>query len=72
MDEQEFIKKFQSDIRERFLSLTDEEKDIVRQNTGTSYTRVLTKIFGAEFISGLGKLRPAQESVSIKRGLAAR
>jgi len=57
-------------IRERYMSLSEEEKDDIRRLMGTQEGRVLAKLLGPDLMQQI-RLRPPQ-GASRKRGLAAR
>ena len=63
---EEFIKG----IKQRYASLSDEEKDIVRSLAGTMEGRVIAKVLGPEIMSQINFRKPIK-SVK-KRGLATR
>lgn len=65
------MEEFLNQIRERYQALSEEEKDVVRAMMGTEYGRVLTKIFGPEFMSQI-RLREPTSVVQQRRGLATR
>jgi hypothetical protein len=71
MDREEFIIQLQSEIRERFLALTEDEQDLIRQNKGTPYAMVLRKVLGEELLSGM-RVSDPRNVVAPRRGLAAR
>jgi len=45
--------KLKEEIRQRFMALTEEEKNLIRQNKETPYAKVLRKVLGEELLSGL-------------------
>lgn len=65
------MEEFFNQIRDRYLSLSDEEKDIIRGMTGTEEGRILAKVLGPELMSQI-RLRKPSAPVTKKRGLAAR
>lgn len=67
MDEQQFIADLQAGIRERFMALTDKEKNIIRSNLGTPYANILRKVLGEKILAGMRVAPPAK-----KTGLGAR
>jgi hypothetical protein len=71
MDREEFIMQLQGEIRERFLALTEDEQDLIRQNKGTPYAMVLRKVLGNDLLSGMRVANP-RNLVTPRRGLAAR
>ena len=64
------MEEFLTNVKARYASLTEEEKDIIRSLTGTSQGRVLAKVLGPEVMSQINLRRPTA-SVR-KRGLATR
>ena len=71
MDREEFIMQLQSEIRERFMALTEDEQDLIRQNKGTPYAMVLRKVLGDELLSGMRVADP-KNIATPRRGLASR
>tara|TARA_B110000259_G_C13845549_1_gene334550 strand:+ start:538 stop:741 length:204 start_codon:yes stop_codon:yes gene_type:complete len=67
MDEKEFIASLQAEIRDRFMQLTDKEKEFIRSNVGTPYATLLRKVLGEKVLGGL-RVAP----VTKKTGLGAR
>ena len=64
------MEEFFQQIRERFNSLVDEEKNLIRGLVGTPEGRVLAKILGPELMAQIN-LRAPTASVS-RRGLGSR
>ena len=64
------MEEFFKQIRERFISLSDEDKNIIRGLVGTSEGRVLSKILGPELMAQI-KLKSPTSKLT-KRGLASR
>lgn len=71
MDREEFIIQLQGEIRERFLALTEDEQDLIRQNKGTPYAMVLRKVLGNDLLSGMRVANP-RNLAAPRRDLAAR
>lgn len=71
MDREEVMMQLQGEIRERFLALTEDEQDLIRQNKGTPYAMVLRKVLGNDLLSGMRVANP-RNIVTPRRGLAAR
>ena len=71
MDREELMMQLQSEIRERFMALTEDEQDLIRQNKGTAYAAVLRKVFGPELLSGLQVADP-RNIPTPRRGLGTR
>jgi len=53
MDREQIIMQLKQEIRQRFMSLSENEKNIIRQNKETPYAQVLRKVLGQELLSGL-------------------
>lgn len=64
------MEEFLVNVKARYASLTEEEKDIIRSLTGTSQGKVLAKVLGPEVMSQINLRRPT--SSVRKRGLATR
>jgi len=58
-------------IIQNFSNLTDEEKELLRANKGTAYTRVLRKLLPQGILDGLSSGEPQGISTP-RRGLGAR
>jgi hypothetical protein len=71
MDREEVMMQLQSEIRERFMALTEDEQDLIRQNKGTPYAMVLRKVLGDELLSGM-RVADSRNISTPRRGLAAR
>tara|TARA_R110000824_G_scaffold6577_4_gene30368 strand:- start:789 stop:1004 length:216 start_codon:yes stop_codon:yes gene_type:complete len=71
MTREEFMLDLREELSLNFNNLTEEEQDILRQNSGTPYNLVLKKVFPTELLSGI-KLREPTNEVVRKRGLATR
>lgn len=71
MDREEIMMQLQGEIRERFMALSEEEQDLIRQNKGTPYAMVLRKVLGDELLSGMRVADP-KSLTTPKRGLATR
>ena len=67
MNEQEFLASLQAEIKDRFMQLTDKEKDIIRSNSGTAYASLLRRVLGDKVLGALKTAPPAK-----KTGLGAR
>jgi len=65
------MEEFFNQLRERYLALSEEEKDVIRSLMGTEQGRVLGKILGPEIASQINLRRPAQP-VQQRRGLGMR
>ena len=59
------------DIINRYRSLSEKEKDIIRSNKGTEFANVLKKLFGDNLLRGIVLSNP-KETVFRKGGLATR
>tara|TARA_R110002153_G_scaffold45142_1_gene127394 strand:- start:96 stop:287 length:192 start_codon:yes stop_codon:yes gene_type:complete len=53
MDREQIIMQLKQEIRQRFMSLSENEKNIIRQNKETPYAQILRKVLGQELLSGL-------------------
>ena len=71
MDREEIMMQLQGEIRERFIALSKEEQDLIRQNKGTPYAMVLRKVLGDKLLSGMRVADP-KSLITPKRGLATR
>tara|TARA_E500000318_G_C3533256_1_gene201505 strand:+ start:1044 stop:1241 length:198 start_codon:yes stop_codon:yes gene_type:complete len=58
-------------IRQRFRSLEEDEKDIIRRLVGTEEFRVLKKVLGEELFRNITFKQPTRTNVR-KRGLGTR
>jgi len=66
----EVLAGLRNDIKERFLSLSEAEQDIIRANSGTPYANVLKKVLGPEVLDGLKTAPP--KGAATRRGLGTR
>lgn len=64
------MEEFFEQIRERFRSLDDEEKNLIRGLVGTAEGRVLAKVLGPELMAQIRLRTPT--GVTPRRGLGAR
>tara|TARA_S200002703_G_scaffold87837_1_gene75755 strand:- start:545 stop:739 length:195 start_codon:yes stop_codon:yes gene_type:complete len=64
------MEEFFQQIRDRFRSLDDEEKNLIRALVGTPEGRVLAKVLGPELMAQIRLRAPA--SLTPKRGLGTR
>jgi hypothetical protein len=71
MDREELIAELQQNIRNRFMELSDEEKDLIRAGSGTPYANAMRKVIGEELLSGLRSGNP-QGTATQRRGLGTR
>lgn len=67
----EVLEGLRSTIKERFMSLSEDEQDIIRANNGTAYANIMRKVLGPEVTDGLRTSSP-KKAVSSKRGLGTR
>ena len=44
MNEKEFVASMQAEIKDRFMQLTDKEKEIIRSYVGTPYAILIRKV----------------------------
>ena len=70
MDE-EIKQAVRQEIIKNFNGLNDEEKEVLRANKGTAYTRVLRKLLPQGILDGLSSGEPQGISTP-RRGLGAR
>lgn len=68
---EEIIQAVRQEIIKNFNSLNEEEKEVVRVNKGTTYTRVLRKLLPQGILDGLSSGEPRGTSTS-RRGLGTR
>ena len=64
------MEEFFNQLRERYLALPEEEKDVIRSLMGTE-GRVLAKILGFQVAGQINLRRPAQPTPQ-RRGLGMR
>ena len=67
---EEHLQILREEMRERFENLSDNEKDIMRQNKGTAYERILRKVIGEDILGG--QFTAPANVVTRRRGLATR
>lgn len=53
MDREQIILQLKQEIKQRFMKLSEEEKNIIRENKDTPYGMVLRQVLGQELLSGL-------------------
>ena len=53
MDREQVIIQLKQEIKQRFMELSEEEKNIIRKNKNTPYGMVLRQVLGSELLSGL-------------------
>jgi len=53
MDREQIILQLKQEIKQRFMELSEEEKNIIRENKDTPYGMVLRQVLGQELLSGL-------------------
>lgn len=53
MDREQIILQLKQEIKQRFMELSEEEKNIIRENKDTLYGMVLRQVLGQELLSGL-------------------
>ena len=61
MTREEFYNELQVGLVQRFQSLSEEEKNIMRKNVGSEYGNVMKKVFGGEILSNLPKIKTVNE-----------
>jgi hypothetical protein len=53
MDREQIILQLKQEIKQRFMELSEEEKNIIRENKDTPYGMILRQVLGQELLSGL-------------------
>ena len=53
MSKEKSIAELRKEIKQRFMALSEEEKNIIRENKNTPYGIVLKKVLGDELLLGL-------------------
>jgi len=71
MERSEHILELQTEIRQNFINLSEDEQDIIRANKGSDYANLLRKIIPEELWGGL-ITREASNRPLRNRGLATR
>ena len=71
MDRSELIAELQTEIRQNFMALSEEEQEIIRANKGSDYANLLKKIFPEDLVIGLITKEPTNRPIR-RRGLATR
>ena len=68
----ETVEELKQEMIDRFVALSDDEKDVIMSMIGSQEMRVLGKVLGPEIsrIANFGELKPAPKPR--KRGLATR
>jgi len=69
MDREELLTQMREEIRQRFLALSEEEQEVIRENRDTQYAQILREVLGEEILAGL-RTRPAT-TANNPSGLAA-
>jgi hypothetical protein len=69
--DKEVVQIVRQEIIQNFNSLTDEEKELLRTNRGTAYSRVLRKLLPQGILDGLSSGEPQGISTP-RRGLGTR
>ena len=60
MNREKIITEIKEGIKQRFIELSEEEKNIIRQNKDTPYGMLLRQILGQELLSGLNTANGAR------------
>lgn len=60
MNRKKIITEIKEGIKQRFIELSEEEKNIIRQNKDTPYGMLLRQILGKELLSGLNTANGAR------------
>jgi len=66
MDREELLGQIRSEIQQRFMDLSDREKEIIRENRDSEYAQLLRDVLGSDL---LGNLRAGRPQKSERRGL---
>jgi hypothetical protein len=53
MNKEKTISQVKQGIKKRFMALSEEEKNIIRENKNTPYSILLKEVLGNELLSGL-------------------
>lgn len=53
MSKEKSIAELRKEIKQRFMALSEEEKNIIRENKNTPYSILLKEVLGNELLSGL-------------------
>ena len=61
MTREEVYNELQVGLVQRFQSLSEEEKNIMRKNVGSEYGNVMKKVLGGEILSNLPKIKTVNE-----------
>ena len=69
--DKEIIQEVRQEIIQNFNTLNDEEKELLRTNRGTAYSRVIRKLLPQGILDGLSSGEPQGISTP-RRGLGAR
>lgn len=60
MDREQIILQLKQEIKQRFMELSEEEKNIIRENKDTPYGMILRQVLGQELLSGLNTANGAR------------
>lgn len=69
--DKEIIQEVRQEIIQNFDRLNDEEKELLRTNKGTAYSRVIRKLLPQGILDGLSSGEP-QGIATARRGLGTR
>ena len=69
--DKEIIQEVRQEIIQNFNRLNDEEKELLRTNKGTAYSRVIRKLLPQGILDGLSSGEP-QGIATARRGLGTR
>tara|TARA_R110002012_G_C11579336_1_gene605225 strand:+ start:1096 stop:1305 length:210 start_codon:yes stop_codon:yes gene_type:complete len=53
MDREQVIMELKEEIKQRFINLSEEEKNVMRENKNGAYAMILRQVLGEELLSGL-------------------
>ena len=60
MDREELLIQLRAEIQQRFMDLSEDQKDVIRENRDTEYAQLLREVLGQELLSGLRAGPPRQ------------
>jgi len=60
MDREELLGQLRAEIQQRFMDLSEDQKNVIRENRDTEYAQLLREVLGQELLSGLRAGPPSQ------------
>jgi len=66
MDREEILGQIRSEIQQRFADLSDQEKEVIRENRDSEYAQLLRGVLGPDL---LGNLRAGRPEGNERKGL---